>query len=74
VLKGNSEYTLWQKIACNRFTCTVKNCEFYQECAFFKARKKIARADVIIGDLFAKPCGLTDTTFNKFSVGAQRKM
>jgi ATP-dependent DNA helicase DinG len=44
------EYTLWQKIACNRFTCTVKNCEFYQECAFFKARKKIARADVIIAN------------------------
>jgi ATP-dependent DNA helicase DinG len=28
----------------------VKNCEFYQNCAFFKARKKIAQADVIIAN------------------------
>lgn len=44
------ECTLWQKIACNRFTCTVKNCEFYQDCAFFQARKKITQADVIIAN------------------------
>ncbi len=44
------EYTLWQKIACNRFTCTAKNCEFYHNCAFFKARKKITQADVIIAN------------------------
>ncbi len=41
---------LWQKIACNRFTCTAKNCDFYNECAFFKARKQITKADVIVAN------------------------
>lgn len=49
-LNQTPEYALWQKIACNRFTCTAKNCEFYQDCAFFKARKKITHADVIIAN------------------------
>jgi Rad3-related DNA helicases len=42
--------SLWQKIACNRFTCTAKNCEFYNDCAFFKARKRITKADVIVAN------------------------
>ena len=42
--------SLWQKIACNRFTCNAKNCEFYDDCAFFKARKKISQAEVIIAN------------------------
>jgi ATP-dependent DNA helicase DinG len=41
---------LWQKVACNRFTCTAKGCEFYQDCSFFKARKKITKADVIVAN------------------------
>ncbi len=41
---------LWQKVACNRFTCTAKKCEFYSDCAFFKARQKIIKADVIIAN------------------------
>ena len=49
-LSKTPEFALWQKIACNRFTCTAKSCEFYQDCAFFKARKKIAKADVIIAN------------------------
>ncbi len=44
------ESKLWQKISCNRFTCTAKSCEFYQDCAFFKARKQISSADVIIAN------------------------
>ncbi|TEU23615.1 MAG: ATP-dependent DNA helicase DinG [Gammaproteobacteria bacterium] len=42
--------SLWSKIACNRFTCTAKNCEFYNDCAFFKARKKITKADVVVAN------------------------
>ena len=49
-LTKTPEHSLWQKIACNRFTCTAKNCDFYNECAFFKARKRIAKADVIIAN------------------------
>lgn len=44
------DHSTWQKINCNRFTCTAKSCEFYQDCAFFKARKQIAKADVIIAN------------------------
>jgi ATP-dependent DNA helicase DinG len=44
------DHTIWQKINCNRFTCTAKSCEFYQDCAFFKARKQIAKADVIVAN------------------------
>ena len=44
------EHSLWQKIACNRFTCTAKSCEFYNDCSFFKARKQITKADVIVAN------------------------
>jgi len=49
-LESPPEFSLWQKVACNRFTCTAKNCEFYNDCAFFKARKKASQADVIIAN------------------------
>ena len=44
------ENSLWKKIACNRFTCNSKNCEFYNDCSFFKARKKASNSDVIIAN------------------------
>ena len=44
------DHAMWQKINCNRFTCTAKSCEFYQDCAFFKARKQITKADVIVAN------------------------
>ncbi len=44
------DHSIWQKIACNRFTCTAKSCESYQDCTFFKARRKITKADVIIAN------------------------
>jgi len=49
-LEQTPDGSLWQKVACNRFTCTAKSCEFYNECAFFKARKQITRADVIVAN------------------------
>ena len=49
-LESPPEFSLWQKVACNRFTCTAKSCEFYNDCAFFKARKKVSQADVIIAN------------------------
>ncbi|WP_428088302.1 ATP-dependent DNA helicase DinG [Candidatus Thioglobus sp.] len=49
-LMRTPDYDIWQKINCNRFTCTAKSCEFYQDCAFFKARKQISKADVIIAN------------------------
>ncbi len=49
-LESPPEHSLWQKIACNRFTCNSKNCEFYNDCSFFKARKKASNSDVIIAN------------------------
>ena len=49
-LESPPEPSLWQKIACNRFTCNSKNCEFYNDCSFFKARKKASNSDVIIAN------------------------
>ncbi|SFV80555.1 ATP-dependent helicase DinG/Rad3 [hydrothermal vent metagenome] len=49
-LEQTPDGSLWQKVACNRFTCTAKSCEFYNECAFFKARKQITKADVIVAN------------------------
>jgi len=49
-LESPPEFSLWQKVACNRFTCTAKSCEFYNDCAFFKARKKVSQADIIIAN------------------------
>ena len=49
-LDRTPENGIWSKIACNRFTCSAKNCDFYNDCAFFKARKKINKADVIVAN------------------------
>jgi len=49
-LENPPENSLWQKIACNRFTCNSKNCEFYNDCSFFKARKRASNSDVIIAN------------------------
>jgi len=49
-LMRTPDHDIWQKINCNRFTCTAKSCEFYQDCAFFKARKQITQADVIVAN------------------------
>ena len=49
-LERPPDNSLWQKIACNRFTCNSKNCEFYNDCSFFNARKKASQSDVIIAN------------------------
>ena len=49
-LESPPENSIWQKIACNRFTCNSKNCEFYNDCSFFKARKRASNSDVIIAN------------------------
>ena len=49
-LESPPENSLWQKVACNRFTCNSKNCEFYNDCSFFRARKKASQSDVIIAN------------------------
>lgn len=41
---------LWSKVNCNRWTCSSVRCDFYDDCVFFKARKKIHNADLIIAN------------------------
>jgi Rad3-related DNA helicase len=83
-LERMPDSTLWQKIACNRFTCTARSCEFYEECAFFKSRKKISQIIFYLlnpyfnrfllnefGDLFADALGLANAIFDKFSAAGE---
>jgi ATP-dependent DNA helicase DinG len=43
-------FDTWNKINCNRYTCSSSRCDFYDDCVFFKARKKIHSSDVIIAN------------------------
>lgn len=47
-LKLYPDFNLWQKICCNRFSCSAKNCQFYNDCSFFESRRQISKADIII--------------------------
>ncbi len=38
----------WQQISTDATGCSGKRCSFYEECAFYKARRKMYQADVII--------------------------
>jgi len=40
----------WQKISTDSNGCTGKHCDFYDECAFYKARKKLHSAEIIIAN------------------------
>ena len=40
--------TLWEKVSAEADSCTAKQCPFYDECSFFKARKEAASAQIII--------------------------
>lgn len=40
----------WQKISTDSAGCTGKLCEFYEDCAFIKARKKIHTADIVVAN------------------------
>jgi ATP-dependent DNA helicase DinG len=42
--------SIWQKISCNRFSCSASRCEFYEDCVFFKQRKKLSQVDVLIAN------------------------
>ena len=49
-LSTQPDTSIWQKICANRFTCNAKSCDLYNDCAFFKARKAINKADVIVAN------------------------
>jgi ATP-dependent DNA helicase DinG len=49
-LDTQPHYDIWNKINCNRYTCSASRCDFYDDCVFFKARKKIHNSDVLIAN------------------------
>ena len=44
------EPQVWQKIQCNHGSCGAKQCDFYQHCCFFNARKHIFASDVLVAN------------------------
>ncbi len=40
----------WAPVAAERHTCTVKACPRFDECAYYRARRKLADADVIVAN------------------------
>lgn len=47
-LKLSITEPLWQKISTDATGCLGKRCGFYENCAFYKARRKMHQADVIV--------------------------
>lgn len=42
------EGRLWGMVAADRHSCTNRRCPHFHECPYFKARKRVAEADVIV--------------------------
>jgi len=39
---------IWERICCEPDTCLRTRCRFYQECFFYQARRRAARADIVV--------------------------
>lgn len=38
----------WRRVSTDRDGCAGKSCQYYEDCAFFKARKKMYVADIVV--------------------------
>lgn len=38
----------WSQVSANRDTCSRRNCEYFHECAFFKARQDVGAAHIVV--------------------------
>ena len=54
------EADLWGPVAAERHTCTARHCPSYQSCSYYRARSKLAQAQVIVvnHDLLLATLGL----------------
>ena len=54
------EADLWGPVAAERHTCTARHCPNYQSCSYYRARSKLAQAQVIVvnHDLLLATLGL----------------
>ncbi|RXN70949.1 ATP-dependent DNA helicase DinG [Providencia rettgeri] len=41
---------LWRKVSTDKMNCLGRNCQFYQRCPFFIARREIEDADVVVAN------------------------
>lgn len=46
--QGSLDKSWWSQINANRDTCSRRMCPYYHECAFFKARKDVRDADIVV--------------------------
>ena len=46
--KTNLDSPWWSQVSANRDTCSRQNCAYYHDCAFFRARKDVRDAQVIV--------------------------
>lgn len=49
-LENPLEPQVWSKIQCNHSNCGAKQCDYYENCCFFNARKHIFSSDVLIAN------------------------
>ncbi|WP_369308307.1 ATP-dependent DNA helicase DinG [Providencia rettgeri] len=42
--------SLWRKVSTDKMNCLGRNCQFYQRCPFFIARREIDDADVVVAN------------------------
>ncbi|MEX9949995.1 ATP-dependent DNA helicase DinG [Providencia alcalifaciens] len=42
--------SLWRKVSTDKMNCLGRNCQFYQRCPFFIARREIEDADVVVAN------------------------
>lgn len=49
-LDGGVDKSLWHQVNCDAYSCTKQQCIHYNDCAFFKARKAVNDADVIVAN------------------------
>lgn len=43
-------HSLWRKVSTDKMNCLGRNCQFYQRCPFFIARREIDDADVVVAN------------------------
>ncbi|MGE5417275.1 MAG: ATP-dependent DNA helicase, partial [Acidobacteriota bacterium] len=42
------EMEVWYGVRCSRYSCTGRECRFFNKCCYFNARKRLAHADLIV--------------------------
>ncbi|MGE5404658.1 MAG: ATP-dependent DNA helicase [Candidatus Saccharibacteria bacterium] len=42
------EMEVWYGVRCSRYSCTGRECRFFNKCCYFNARKRLASADIIV--------------------------